>query len=138
MAAYSIDLRQKIWHAYERRLGSQRALAHVFGVSLSCIEKVLRRSRTSGELGPKSHAGGPKPRLDVAAQALVRQLVDDHPDATLEELCPHVADTTGVRVSLATMCRMVQRLDVPRKKSHFMPRSATRPASSRHGRPTSH
>jgi transposase len=49
MAAYSSDLRQKILPADERRLGSQRALAHVFGVSLSCIEKVLRRDRTSGE-----------------------------------------------------------------------------------------
>lgn len=137
MAAYSSDLRQKILHAYERRLGSQRALAHVFGVSLSFIEKVLRRYRTSGELGPKPHAGGPKPRLDAAAQALVRQLVDAHPDATLEELCTQVADTTGMRVSLATMCRMVQRLDLPRKKSHFMPPSATRPASSRRGRTTS-
>ena len=73
MAAYSIDLRQKILHAYERRLGSQRALANVFGVSLSFIEKVLRRYRTTGELGPKPHAGGRKPRLDAAAQVLIRQ-----------------------------------------------------------------
>jgi transposase len=137
MAAYSIDLRQKILQAYERRLGSQRALADVFGVSLSFIEKVLRRYRTVGEVGPKPHAGGPKPRLHAAAQACVRQRVHEHPDATLAELCAHVADSTGVRVSLATMCRTVQRLDLPRKKNHFMPRSVTRPASGRRGRTTS-
>jgi transposase len=117
MAAHSIDLRQKILHAYERRLGSQRALANVFGVSLSCIEKVLRRYRTTGELGPKPHAGGQKPRLDAAAQVLIRQRVHAHSDATLEELCAYVANTTGVRVSLATMCRLVHRLELPRKKS---------------------
>ena len=50
MAAYSIDLRQKILHAYERRLGSQRALAHVFGVSLAFVEKVLRQHRTIGTM----------------------------------------------------------------------------------------
>jgi transposase len=116
MAAYSIDLRQNILYAYARRLGSQRALAHVFGVSLSFVEKVLRRSRSTGELGPKPPAGGQTPRLDAAAQALVRQRVDAHPDATLEALCTHVADTAGVRVSLATMCRLVQRLGLPRKK----------------------
>jgi transposase len=136
MAAYSIDLRQKILHAYERRLGSQRALAHVFGVSLSFVEKALRRYRSTGELGPKPHAGGQKPRLDAAAQALVRQMVDAHPDATLEELCTYVDDTAGVRVSLATMCRLVQRLGLPRKKNHFMPRSGIRPASSRRGQIT--
>jgi transposase len=59
MAAYSIDLRQKILPAYERRLGSQRALADVFGVSLSCIEKVLRRYRTIGLVeGQDRHAEG--------------------------------------------------------------------------------
>jgi transposase len=136
MAAYSSDLRQKILSAYERRLGSQRALAHVFGVRLSFVEKVLRRYRSTGQLGPKPHAGGQKPRLDAAAQALVRQTVDAQPDATLAELCAHVADTAGVRVSLATMCRLVQHLGLPRKKNHSMPRSRTRPASSRRGRTT--
>jgi transposase len=137
MAAYAIDLRQKMLHAYERRLGSQRALAHVFGVSLACIEKVLRRYRTTGEVGPKPHAGGQKPRVDAAAQALVRPRVHGHPDATLEELRAHVVDTAGVRVSLATMCRIVQRLEWPRKKHHCMPRSVIRPASSRRGQTTS-
>jgi transposase len=110
MAAYSIDLRQKIVQAYERRSGSQRALADVFGVSLSFIEKVLRRYRSTGALGPKPYAGGQKPRVDVAGQALVRQMVHAEPDATLEELCARLADITGIRVSLATMCRLVQRL----------------------------
>lgn len=137
MAAYSIDLRQKILQAYERRRGSQRALADVFGVSLSFIEKVRRRSRTIGAVGPNPHAGGQKPRLHAATQACVRQRVREHPDATLAEFCAHVADTTGVRVSLATMCRTVQRWDLPRKKHHCMPRSVTRPPSSRRGRTTS-
>ena len=136
MAAYSIDLRQKIVSASERRLGSQRALADVFGVSLSFVEKVLRRYRTTGELGPKPHGGGQKPRMDPAARAFIRQSVHDHPDATLEELCAWLAQTTGVRVSLATMCRVVQRLALPRKKNRSMRRSATRHASSRRGRTT--
>jgi transposase len=136
MAAYSIDLRQKLVFAYERRLGSQHALADVFSVSLSFVEKVLRRYRTTGELGPKPHAGGQKPHVDAAAQAFIRQVVHDHPDATLEELCTWLADTTGVRVSLATMCRVVQRLALPRKKNRTMRRSATRHASGRRGQTT--
>jgi transposase len=72
-------------HADERRLGSQQPLAEVFGVSLSCIEKLRRRYRTTGELGPKPHAGGQKPRVDATAQAVVRQVVRAPPDATLDE-----------------------------------------------------
>jgi transposase len=136
MARYSIDLRRKILQAYERRIGSQRALADIFGVSLSFVEKLLRRHRPTGAIAPKPHAGGQRPRLDVAAQALVRQLVHEQPDATLEELCTRAAEMTGIRVSVPTMCRLVQRLGLPRKKSHSMRRSATPSESSRRGRPT--
>jgi transposase len=136
MAAYSIDLRQKILHAYERRLGSQRALAHVFGVSLAFVEKVLRQHRTTGTIAPKPHAGGQKPRLDEAAHGLLRQVVRDDPDLTLHELCTRMATETGVRVSVPTMCRVLQRLGVPRKKSPSTRRSETRSASGRRGRTT--
>ena len=42
MKAYSLDLRQKILRAYDQPLGSQRALAALFGVSQSFVEKLLR------------------------------------------------------------------------------------------------
>ena len=53
MAAYSLDLRQKILRAWERRFGSQRTIADVFGVSLAFVEKVLRQHRTTGTM-PRS------------------------------------------------------------------------------------
>jgi transposase len=136
MASYSLDLRQKILHACERRLGSQRAVANIFGVSLSFVEKLLRRHRTTGDIAPKPHGGGQRPRLNAPAQAQVRQLVRNQPDATLEELCTRVAETAGIRVSVPTMYRVVRRLGLPRKKSRSMRRSARRSGSSTHGRTT--
>jgi len=53
MTSYSTNLRQKIIHAYERHKGSQRTLADLFGVSLSFVEKVLRRHRRTGPVAPK-------------------------------------------------------------------------------------
>ena len=136
MAAYSLDLRQKILRAWERRFGSQRTIADVFGVSLAFVEKVLRQHRTTGNIAPKPHAGGQKPRLDATAHTVIQRLVGDHPDATLQELCAGVAAVTGVRVSVPTMCRVLQRLGLPRKKSHSTRRSATRRVSRQHGRST--
>jgi transposase len=137
MAAYSIDLRQKILRACERPLGSQRRIADVFGVSLAFVEKVWRQHRTTGDIAPKPHAGGQKPRLDPTAQAVVQRLVDDHPDATLEELCTRVATERGVRVSVPTMCRVLRRLGLPRKKSRSTRRNAIPRVSNRRGRSTS-
>jgi transposase len=136
MAAYSIDLRQKILHAYERRLGSQRALAHLFGVSLAFVEKVLRQQRTTGTIGPKPHAGGQRRRLNEAAHVVLRQLVHDDPDLTLHELCTRIATETSVRVSVPTMCRVLQRLGLPRKKSRSTRRSVIPRVSSKRGRTT--
>jgi transposase len=137
MAAYATDLRQKILRACERRLGSQRTIADGFGVSLAFVEKVVRQDRATGDIAPKPHRGGQKPRLRGAAQTVVQRLVDDHPDATLAELCTGVAAETGVRVSVPTMGRALQRLGLPRKKSRSVRRSARRRASNRHGRATS-
>jgi transposase len=82
MTTSSTDLRPKLLHACERRLGSQRALAALFGVSLSFVEKLLRRYRMTGDIAPNPPAGGQKPRRDAATAALVRRLVHDHAEVT--------------------------------------------------------
>jgi len=131
MKSYSIDLRHKILHAYERRLGSQRALADLFGVSVSFVEKLLHRHRRTGTVAPKAHAGGQQRRLGAGAETVIQEAVRATPDITLEELCSRVADLQGIQVSVPTMCRALQRLGLPRKKSPSTPANATRRASNR-------
>lgn len=126
MKPYSLDLRQKIRDAYDRKLGSQRAVAVLFGVSRAFLEQLLRRRRTTGEIAPRPHAGGRQLRCDPTALALVRQVVREQPDATLEELCAQLRHRRGLCLSVATMCRVLQRLGLPRKNSPFMPPNATR------------
>ena len=128
MKPYSLDLRQKILHAYDHQRGSQRAMAALFGVSRAFFEQLLRRRRMTGEIAPRPHAGGRQPRCDPAALALVRQLVREQPDATLEELCAQLLHRRGLRLSVVTMCRVLQRLGLPRKK--VPSRQRTRHAAS--------
>ncbi len=134
MKSYSTDLRQRIVHAYERRLGSQRALADLFEVSVSFVEKLLRRHRSTGDVGPQPHAGGHKRRL-AAAETLLREAVRETPDITLADLCTRVAETQGLQGSVPTMCRALQRLGLPRKKRRSTPARGTPPASSRRASP---
>jgi hypothetical protein len=54
MKPYSLDLRQKILQAYDQKLGSQRVLSALFGVSDVFLEQLLRRHAT-GEIAPHSH-----------------------------------------------------------------------------------
>jgi len=136
MKSYSTDVRYQLVQAYQRRLGSQRALADAFGVSPSFVKKVLRRYRTTGHLTPKPPTGGQKPRLDAAAQAMLRGLVRARPESTLEELCTCVATTTGIQVSVSTMCRTLQRLGISRRQSRSTSRRVAphwAPTAPQHG-----
>jgi transposase len=92
--------------------------------------------RVEEGLSFKPHAGGQKPLLGAAAQAVVQRLMGANPDATLEELCTGVAAETGVRVSVPTMCRMLQHLGLPCKKSRSTPASVIRRVSSKRARST--
>jgi transposase len=125
MIPYSLDLRQKIKAALDRRVGSQRAVADLFGVSLSFVERLLQRERATGTLAPRPHAGGPPRCLDDADERLIRQQLEQQPDRTLDELIEAVALQSGKRVSRATLGRAVQRLNLPRKK-----RRSTRPSAT--------
>ena len=135
MKAYSLDLRQKILRASDQGLGSQRAVAAFFGVSLSFVEKLLRRRRTTGDIAPRPHAGGRRPSCDEAALAQVRRLVREQPDVTLAELCERLLAERGLRVSVPTMGRLVIKLRLPRKKSRSTPANRTPSAFSRRARP---
>jgi transposase len=135
MKAYSLDLRQKILRACDQRLGSQRAIALLFGVSQSFIEKLRRRRRSTGAIAPRPHAGGRRAICNEEALTIVRRLVHEQPDATLAELCERLLAQRGLRVSVPTMGRLVITLRLRRKKSRSTLANRTLSAASRRERP---
>jgi transposase len=137
MKPYSIDLREKILGAYDQKLGSQRHLAALFGVSRSFVEKLLQRRRITGTIVPRPHAGGRQPSCDEAALEAVHQVLREQADATLEELCDRLRQRRRIGVSLATMSRLLRRLGLPRKKSHSTLPNVTPRGSKRRARTTS-
>jgi len=63
MAAYSLDLRERIVEAVERRMSSKRKIAELFGVHESFLYKLLRQKRDRGDLAPLPHGGGAEAKL---------------------------------------------------------------------------
>ncbi len=117
-APLSVDLRQRVLAAYQAKEGSQRQLAERFKVSLSFVRDLTRRYRQTGTVEPKLHGGGAVAKLGVAQLPIVTALVEAQPDALLEELCERFAEKTEVDVSVSTMQRAVQRLELSVKKKH--------------------
>jgi len=112
MRAYSNDLRMRIVAAIERDVYSQREIADLFEVDLSTVVRLLQRYRRTGSVRPKPHAGVPARKLDVQAEARLRELVRQQPDATLAEL----RDRLGIACCLMTIANALQRLKISRKK----------------------
>jgi transposase len=110
MRPYSMDLRQRVADAVDAQHGSRRQLARRFCVSLSFITRLLSLRRLTGSLSPRPHQGGPPPLLDQDGLQRLRQLVDDQPDAILEEL----AQPLGC--SCMTVWRALRKLNITRKK----------------------
>lgn len=106
-------------------MGSQRQIADYFGVSLSFVEKLFTQLRSTGNLAPKPHAGGRTSCLDELVQLSLRNWLAAQSDLTLAELAARLEKTHGLRVDLPRICRLLQKMGLPRKKSHSMRRSVT-------------
>src|SRR3712207_6656871 len=110
MKPYSIDLRQKIVDAYSNQEGSYRRLAQRFRVSFSFVKRLLKRYKDTGKIEAKPHGGGQRSKLEPKQLEIVGQLVQEDNDAILEELCESFYQKTQLRVSRATMGRIVEKL----------------------------
>ncbi len=123
MKPYSMDLRQRIAAAIDHGEGSFREIARRFRVSLSLIARLLRRRRQAGTLEPKPHGGGHPPALDHEGEERLRELVRQHPDATLNELRQRL----GVASSRSALARALERRELTRKKKTLHAEERDRP-----------
>lgn len=116
MKDYSIDLRTKIIEAYNNRESSQRQLAKRFKVSLSFVQKLLKRYRETGTLAPLPRGKGFPPKLAKYTD-VVEKLVEEKNDATLKELQESLAQKTGVKLSQSNICRFLKARQLTVKKN---------------------
>lgn len=117
MKAYSNDLRQKIVETNSRERESIQQTAKRFDVSYSFAWKLIKGYQQTGLVNPKPHGGGAKSKLNSSQLGVVAQLIEQKNDATLEELVIQLEKTIGVKVSRATMGRVVLKLKLTRKKN---------------------
>jgi transposase len=112
MKPLSNDLRERILAAIDKREGSRRQLAARFSVNVSTITRLLQLRRLTGSFDPRPHRGGTEPTLDQRGLERLRRLVEETPDATLEQL----RQGLGLSGSLMIVWRGLKKLDITRKK----------------------
>lgn len=135
MKAYSNDLRHRIVETYEGGQYTLAEVAELFSVSLATVKNFLRRHRETGSADALPHAGGRQPALNDKARQFIRETVKEDNDLTLDELRRRLRARYKQTVSRPTLCRLLQALDLPRKKSRSTLLSAT-PRESKRPAPT--
>ena len=100
-----------------------------FSVSISFVDKLLHRQRTSGSVASLPASGGRLPLLDAEGLAQLTACLEQQPDATLDELRTTLAAVGGPALSRTSTWRAVEGAGWGRKKKASMPPSATANAS---------
>jgi transposase len=118
MKPYSLDLREKIIHAYEAGIGSIRRLAEIFQVNKSTVQNFLNQKRETGSLAPAPAKGGKQSQL-LGHEQKLEEMVKESPALTLSEYCEVWEEKTGVRVSVSTMYRFLKKQNLTLKKKTF-------------------
>lgn len=116
---------------------TSQQLADRYAVGRATVTRLLRLVRETGSVEPAPHGGGPARLVTEPLQEVIVELVQEQPDALLEDFCTDLAKRTGVHVSRATMCRELRRLGFTRKKKPSWRPSSARPRSWRSARPIS-
>jgi transposase len=115
MTQYSADLRERLLGAIDAGLPRAEA-ARLFRISPSTIRRWQARRRATGSVAALPRPGR-TPRIGPPQAAALAAQVAAHDDATLAQHCARWEAEQGVRVSVATMSRVVRRLGITVKKS---------------------
>jgi len=120
--AYSMDLRERVLKDCDTGMRSED-VAQKYSVSASWVYDLRKKRRETGSIAPKQQRHGSRPKLEPYEKE-VRQLVSEHPDATLAEFCEMLSQ--HVSVSTATLCDFLRHLKITRKKDSLRRRTASR------------
>ena len=86
MRTTSLDLRARILASYDHEEGTREEIARRFRVSLGLVKKLLQQRRRTGDIAPRHHFSGRKPKILDRHRQHLRRLLAKQPDLTLGEL----------------------------------------------------
>ena len=111
MAAYSLDLRERVLSDSERGLSTEE-LVEKYEVSTAWVNRLKQRYRESGKIEPQKIGRPQGSQTDQHAHRL-KGLIEEQPDRTITEL----QELLGVDVSWSTIWRAVGKLGYRFKKN---------------------
>ncbi len=108
-----MDLRERVMKAYDENKWTVGQIAERFNVGAWWVHKLKRQRASTGAIAPRKGKVG-KPRSLAPEQvAQLGRYVDEHPDATLEQ----IQKATGATCTTVTIHNTLRRLGFTFKKN---------------------
>jgi transposase len=121
MKTLSVDLRERILASYDAHEGTREETADRYRVSLGMVKKLLQQRRKTGDIRPRHHYSGRKPKILDRHRRRLRHLLSRQPDLTLAEL----RAATALSCSLPAIHYALAAMNLTYKKRHSAPVSRT-------------
>lgn len=125
--ALSLDLRRRVVGAVADGASHREAAAR-FGVGVASVSRWRALARDNGEPHPKALGGDRRSGRIEAQGQLIRSLLEETPDITIEELRRALSEHGHV-FGYGTIRRFFARHSITRKKRPHMPQSRIDPTS---------
>ncbi len=123
----STDLRERIVASYDAGEGNRKEIADRFKVSEGFVKKLLSQRKRLGHINPLPK-GGSQPKFQGELLQELKEFVESHPDATLEQI--HEVFSDSVSCVLQTIHNTLKRLDFTYKKNSSCKRTRSRRCSA--------
>lgn len=121
METISLDLRRRILKAYDQGRSTREEVAARYEVSLGMVKKLIQQRRHTGDIAPRHHRSGRKPKILASHQRQLRTLLKAKPDLTLEEL----RGALGLECTLPAIHYTLEKMGLSYKKRRSGPASKT-------------
>ncbi|MCB9674680.1 MAG: helix-turn-helix domain-containing protein [Alphaproteobacteria bacterium] len=112
-----MELRWRVVRAFKAGEGTYDSIAERFMVGRASVSRWVALERATGDVVAKPMGGARQERrIDAEGEEMLRTVLEDVPDSTLEELVDLYEEERGIRVGVRTMGRCVARLGLTRKR----------------------
>ena len=115
-APYSIDLR---WRVVWQRAGMQlpfRAIARGLNIAVGTVYNIWKRFVDTGDITPRKVDFVDRRYLSERDELIILGILHEDCTSYLSEICQQVLDIISVSVSPSTVCRIIHRNGLTRKK----------------------
>lgn len=121
--AVSKEEREKIVSAYNNGYKASE-LSKIFNITEWSIYKYLKQYRETGDLTPQKQPGRP-PIVTDSVLNILKHIVINNPDGTLEDYREELEKQTGISVTIVTIHNSCKELNLRRKKRVFSRQNKT-------------